>query len=134
MDGKYRTNSHSKFLIKFHFVFAVKYRKKLLVGHINDFVLQTIFDICNENGYRIDQMQSDVDHIHILTDTDPKVSSLDIAHKLKQITTYRLYQKYRFELKQHFWKENTFWSDGYFVCTTGNASAETIRKYIAEQG
>ncbi|MBC7010447.1 transposase, partial [Pseudoalteromonas sp. BZK2] len=26
------------------------------------------------------------------------------------------------------------WSDGYFVCSVGNASAETIRKYIQEQG
>ncbi|WP_199524514.1 transposase, partial [Pseudoalteromonas sp. bablab_jr011] len=24
--------------------------------------------------------------------------------------------------------------DGYFVCSVGNASAETIRKYIQEQG
>jgi len=37
-------------------------------------------------------------------------------------------------LKKHFWKENTLWSDGYFVCSTGNASTETIQKYIAEQG
>jgi putative transposase len=37
-------------------------------------------------------------------------------------------------LKNHFWKENTFWSDGYFVGATGDASTEIIRKYIAEQG
>ncbi|WP_193039115.1 transposase, partial [Pseudoalteromonas nigrifaciens] len=28
----------------------------------------------------------------------------------------------------------TFWSDGYFVCSVGNASADTIRKYIQNQG
>jgi len=37
-------------------------------------------------------------------------------------------------LKKQFWKENTFWSDGYFVCSTGNANMETIKKYIEEQG
>ncbi|MBE0421569.1 MULTISPECIES: transposase, partial [Pseudoalteromonas] len=26
------------------------------------------------------------------------------------------------------------WSDGYFVCSVGNAAADTIRKYIQEQG
>jgi len=31
-------------------------------------------------------------------------------------------------------KENTFWSDGYFVCSTGDANMETIKKYIEEQG
>lgn len=30
-------------------------------------------------------------------------------------------------------KERTFWSDGYFVCYIGEASAETIQKYIMSQ-
>jgi REP element-mobilizing transposase RayT len=33
-----------------------------------------------------------------------------------------------------FWKQKVFWSSGYFVCSTGDASTETIAKYIAEQG
>jgi REP element-mobilizing transposase RayT len=37
-------------------------------------------------------------------------------------------------LGKHFWKERTFWTDGYFVSTTGQASEETIRKYIENQG
>ncbi|GAC1354668.1 MAG: hypothetical protein NVSMB38_33610 [Ktedonobacteraceae bacterium] len=36
--------------------------------------------------------------------------------------------------KRYFWKERTFWSDGYFYCTIGNASQETIRHYIESQG
>ena len=79
-------------------------------------------------------MQSDIDHLHILVDIDPKTSALEVAHQIKQISTFRIYKKYRTELKKEFWKENTFWSDGYFVCSTGNASTETIRKYIEEQG
>ena len=37
-------------------------------------------------------------------------------------------------LQRHFWKEKTFWTDGYFVCSVGEASPETIRKYIQNQG
>ena len=37
-------------------------------------------------------------------------------------------------LKQHFWKENTFWTDGYFVSSVGEASPETIQNYIKNQG
>jgi len=33
---EYHRNSHSKYLIQYHFVFAVKYRKKLLTGEIKD--------------------------------------------------------------------------------------------------
>ena len=37
-------------------------------------------------------------------------------------------------LKKEFWKEHTFWSDGYFVCSIGEANPDTIRKYIENQG
>ncbi|ELH7179123.1 transposase, partial [Campylobacter coli] len=28
----------------------------------------------------------------------------------------------------------TFWSDGYFACSVGEATPETIKKYIENQG
>jgi hypothetical protein len=31
--------------------------------------------------------------------------------------------------KTNFWKQNSFWFDGYFVCSTGEASIDTIKKY-----
>ena len=41
----------------------------------------------------------------------------------------------KYLLKIHLiWREKTFWSDGYFVCSTGNANMETIKKYIETQG
>ena len=134
MEIKYHTNSHSKYLIKYHFVIAVKYRKKLLIGNIKDNIIQIIIDVCAANEYIIDEIQSDIDHLHILIDAKPKYSPLQIIHKIKQISTFRIYQKYGAFLKTHFWKENTFWSNGYFVCSTGNASSETIKNYIANQG
>lgn len=38
------------------------------------------------------------------------------------------------ELAKFFWKEKTFWSDGYLSCSIGNVSKETIEKYIQNQG
>jgi putative transposase len=134
MENNYHSKNHSKFLIKLHFVFCVKYRKGLLVGSLKDDMLQIIYDIAKEKGYTIDEMQSDINHIHILVDIEPKVSALEVPHQIKQISTFRIYKTHKPFLKKHFWKENTFWSDGYFVCSVGNASIETIRKYIAEQG
>ncbi|MBQ1304029.1 MAG: transposase [Erysipelotrichaceae bacterium] len=37
-------------------------------------------------------------------------------------------------MKKHFWKEHTFWSDGYFVCFIGETNPDTVRKYIENQG
>lgn len=134
MKAKYHHSSHSKYLIKLHIVFAVKYRKKLLVDSLDEDMKQLLFEISQEKGFTIDTMQSDIDHIHILVDIPPTLSAFQIVHQLKQLSTFRIWKKYAMELKKHFWKERTFWSDGYFVCSTGDASTETIRKYIEEQG
>jgi len=134
MELIYHTNSHSKYLIKLHFVIATKYRKSILKGFLKDDIKQIVFDVCNDNKWIIDQMESDNDHLHILLDILPKFSAMEVISKIKQITTYRIYQKHKEFLKKHYWKENTLWSDGYFVCSTGDANTETIKRYIAEQG
>jgi putative transposase len=130
----YRTKNHSKYLIKLHFVFVVKYRKKLLVGNLKEDMSNVIIEICEEKSYRVIAIESDVNHLHILVDIDPKVSAFEIAHQLKQISTNRIYKKYKSFLRSHFWKKNIFWSSGYFVCSIGDASTETIKKYIENQG
>lgn len=134
MKTKYSHTSHCKYSLKLHFVFATKYRKKLLKDEIDIDIKQIMIEISQQNGFVIDVMESDIDHIHMLVDSNPSFSPFVIAHQLKQISTYRIYKKHKVELKKHFWKENTFWSDGYFVCSTGDSSTETIRKYIETQG
>ena len=45
--------------------------------------------------------------------------------------TWKRYPNY---LRKHFWKEHTFWTDGYFACSVGNVSEEMLKKYIENQG
>lgn len=134
MKTEYHHTDHCKYSLNLHFVFAVKYRKGLLKENIDADMKQILFEVAQLKGFVIKTMQSDIDHIHILVDSLPILSPFEIAHQLKQISTFRIWKKYPLELKKHFWKERTFWSDGYFVCSTGDASTETIQKYIESQG
>ncbi len=93
MKKEYNHSSHSKYLIKLHFVFAVKYRKRLLVEKLNNDMLQIMFEISKQKGFIIDTMQSDVDHLHILVDIAPRFSAFNIAHQLKQISTFRSFYR-----------------------------------------
>ena len=45
-----------------------------------------------------------------------------------------VWKKYGDLLRHNFYKEHTFWTDGYFVSSIGNVSQETIKKYIENQG
>lgn len=94
------------------------------------------YNIAEEKDFIILEMKIDKDHIHILVKYEPSISVLQIVRWLKQISTYRIWRNdYNREiLKYKFWKEKTFWSDGYFACSIGMVSEEIIRKYIQNQG
>jgi putative transposase len=131
----YRTQNHNKSLMMSHIILVCKYRKQLLV-RFGEQVKQLMPSIADEKGFEIMEIEADKDHIHLLARYSPKYSALQLVRLLKQISTFRLWRtngNYQF-LKRHFWKEQTFWSDGYFTCSIGNTSKNTILKYIQNQG
>ncbi|MBW7650536.1 IS200/IS605 family transposase [Anoxybacillus sp. ST4] len=130
---EYISENHSKHLLICHLIFVCKYRKKLLLK-VGDDIKTEIESIANHYGWQIIEQEIDQDHIHILIRYSTKWSILEIVRLLKQLTTYRMWQQHNKYLSQHFWKERTFWSDGYFSCSIGNVSKEIILKYIQEQG
>lgn len=97
-------------------------------------MLQKLYDISKKYDFEIKNMNSDIDHIHFLISYKPKVSISSIVRVLKQESTIYIWKKYANFLKYHYWKEHTFWSDGYFVASIGDANEQTIQKYIEEQG
>jgi putative transposase len=129
----YESKNYAKVLILYHLIFACKSRKKLLITYGNE-TKQIFEDIASGSQFPIEQMEVDQDHIHCIVRSEPRISPLAIVRKLKQESTLRLWKTYSTNLQRHFWKERTFWSDGYFCCTIGNASRETIRRYIESQG
>ncbi|MCP4367354.1 MAG: IS200/IS605 family transposase [Deltaproteobacteria bacterium] len=130
---EYQTNSHCKYLIALHLILVVKYRKQLLLGDIGEFVKQSVLNSSESSDFSVEEIEIDKDHIHILMKISPRYSIGQHVRRIKQQTNKLIWGQHP-KLKKKFWAENTFWSDGYFVCSVGNASADTIRKYIQEQG
>ncbi len=93
-----------------------------------------MFEISQVSNFSIDVMEVDKNHIHLLLDVEPKISVSSIVNRLKSISTNRLWKTHKTFLRTHFWKEKTFWSDGYFACTTGDANTKTLKQYILTQG
>jgi putative transposase len=136
---KYHHASHSKFVLKYHFIFVCKYRHKLFMNNesLAEEIKQLFYGIAAKAKFTIDVMEIDPstpDHIHVLVDAPPTISPKQIASRLKSQSTFHIWKTNEEYLSSFYWKERTFWSDGYFVCTTGDASTETIKKYIERQG
>ena len=132
-NKNYNSKNHSKYLLTYHFIFVCKYRKKLLIRY-GEIVKQIMFDISKRYDFTIKEMEVDKDHIHLMVESEPKVSPLMIVRVLKQQCTTEMWRIYKKELLKHYWAENTFFTDGYFVSTIGEVSSKTLRKYIENQG
>ncbi|MDO4940635.1 MAG: IS200/IS605 family transposase [Erysipelotrichaceae bacterium] len=133
--NNYTSVNRRKYYLKVHLVFVCKYRKQLLANEDIDLKLKCIFkDIESNCDFIIDIMETDKDHIHLLVSYPPKISISSIVRKLKQESTITLWKYFPTYLSKCFWNEHTFWSDGYFVCSIGEANPDTIRKYIENQG
>ena len=97
----------------------VNIEKQLLVNNDIDLMVKQIFNsIESKSDFIIDIMETDNDHIHLLVSYPPKVSISSIVRKLKQESTIIILWKYNpVYLSKHFFKEHTFFSDGYFACS-----------------
>ena len=134
MEKEYISKNHSKFLLKYHIIFVCKYRRKLLFGNLASCLKNVLINIANTSDFRIEVIETDKDHVHLLVSAAPKVSPLQVVRRLKQESTARLWKLYPNELRRSFYREHTLWTDGYFVSSIGNVSQETVRKYIENQG
>ena len=134
MSNKYNHKNRRKCSLKAHIVLVTKYRKPLLQDCIANSVKQKTLSIANRKGCKIIAMETDRDHIHLLLEYDTTDRVCDIVKSIKQQTTHFLWQKHNSILSKFYWKNKTFWSDGYFVCSIGEVSLSTIRKYIDNQG
>ena len=132
-NKNYKSRNHSKFILTYHIIFVCKYRKKLLIRYGED-IKQTMYNISKRYDFTIKEMEVDKDHIHMMVESIPKISPLQIVRVLKQQSTIQMWRKYSKKLKKHYWSENTFWTDGYFACSVGNVSEEMLKRYIENQG
>ena len=78
------------------------------------------------------EVNTDVDHVHILLSIPPKFSVSDVVRMIKAKTGASMRRRFPF-LDKVYWGTEGIWSIGYFVSTAG-INEEVIRKYIRMQG
>lgn len=122
--------NHKKYLLLYHIVLVTKYRHKIL--DILD-IKSILKEVEKTSGFTIVELENESDHLHLLIKANPKDSISDIIRIIKLKSTFYCWNKYSEILRKYYWRKNILWSSSYFVCTIGNASLETIKRYIQEQ-
>ena len=114
-------------------VTAVKYRKALLNNEVEKCVKETLKGISERYEIVIDEVGFDQNHIHIFCGASPKLSPLRVISIIKLITAKKIFEKFPKLKKEQLWG-GEFWSDGKYIGTVGEATAEkVIRSYIRNQ-
>ena len=126
----YRTTAHTRFDIKFHFVWITKYRKKLLVGEVGLRLRKYVRDICSELKVEIFKGQVSRDHVYLFVSC-PHVSPSYLMQRVKGKTSRKLLQQFS-HLNKACWGRH-LWARGFFVASSGNVTDEAIMEYIRTQ-
>ena len=127
----YRKSSHSRFDIKYHFVWVTKYRKRVLTGEVATRLRDLIREICRTEEIDILQGAVSVDHVHVLMSCPPHLAPSKIMQLIKGKSSRKLMSEFR-HLQKMYWGRH-FWSRGYFVVSCGNVTNEIIKEYIQNQ-
>ena len=129
---EFDNNNHSVFLLHYHLVLVVKYRRNVLNDAISQ-RLREIFEFIAPNyNVSVQQWNHDVDHIHVLFKAHPNTELSKFINAYKSASS-RLIKKEYPELRKALWKE-MFWSRSFCLLTTGGVTIDIIRNYIETQG
>ena len=132
--GIYTRRAHSVFRLTYHAVFVVKYRRKDISPGIMGFMEQHTKYLIEERFRGVlKEFNGEPDHIHVLFELPPSAAPSMAICSLKTQLSREVRKRYAEQIREKLWKDS-FWSDSYFLATTGGADIETLERYIRKQG
>ena len=125
-------SAHSVYSLHYHLVVVVKYRRKALYDEvIRERLKQIIWDLTDELGIEILAQEPAEDHAHILFIASPTTNLSNVVNVIKGVTARRLRQEFP-RTKEFLWGDS-FWSNSYFIATTGQVSLDVLMQYVESQ-
>ena len=132
MKYKLDKSSHAVFSLQYHLVLVVKYRRKALCNEtIRERLKNVIWNLARQLYIEIIAQEPAEDHVHVLFKAKPSTDLVKVVNTLKGVTA-RLMRKEFPQLKNLLWGDS-FWSDSYFIASTGQVSLDVLKKYVEEQ-
>ena len=72
--------------IQYHIVWCVKYRRRVLDDTIENKLIEILNKIAKDNNFKIVEINSDLDHIHLLIECTPQHYIPDMIKALKGVS------------------------------------------------
>ena len=125
-------NAHSVFLMYYHLILVVKYRRQVFDDPVSERAKEIFCYIAPQYGIILEEWNHDLDHVHIMFRAQPKTALSKFINAYKSASS-RLLKKEFPKIREKLWKE-AFWSQSFCLLSAGGAPIEIIRSYIETQG
>jgi putative transposase len=113
------------FQANYHLIWAVKYRRKVLVGSVEVRLVEVLKMIAENHGYRLLAARvHDGGHVHVFVSAPPGVCIPEIVRVLKCVSAQLLVGEFP-QIKLRLWGGHS-WSDSFAVRTAGVVTSEKI--------
>jgi len=89
--SRFKKLSHAVWHCTYHIVWTPKYRYRILKGEIKNEVEYCIRMFSSQNGCTIEELNVQLDHVHLLIMVPPKVSISNLLGILKGRTAIRVF-------------------------------------------
>ena len=129
----YIHSAHSVYMLTYHIVLVVKYRRKVITDVIGDEMKVCAAQLLNAQGCRLISAETDRDHMHLLVSMTPQTAPGAVITILKSRLSYMVRHRHSAYIRRYLWGNSPFWSNSYFVATTGTTSLERVKEYIESQ-
>ena len=129
---EYDKNQHSVYLLYYHLILVVKYRRKVFDDRISDRAREIFLYIALKYDITMEEWNHDEDHVHVMFRAKPATEISRFINAYKSASSRLLKKEYP-EIRRKLWKEY-FWSKSFCLITAGGAPVEVIREYIESQG
>lgn len=130
---KFVQSQHSVYKLRYHVVLVCKYRRRVLKPGVVEYIKKLMPKLLRSiPGCEIEQIGFDQDYVHFVMTIPPRYAIADVMASLKSQSASQIRAKFTW-LSRVYFKENVFWSRGYFVSSVG-LDEEKIKHYVEFQG
>ena len=104
-------NAHSVYLMYYHLIMVVKYRRKVINDPISERAKEIWEYIAPRYGIVLEEWNHDIDHVHVMFRAQPKTELSKFINAYKSANSRLLKKEYP-EIREKLWKE-AFWSQSF---------------------
>lgn len=131
-DLIYKKSKRSCYLLQYHVVLVTKYKHPVIKGDIEERLHEIIAFLLNNFNCELIEVNSDINHVHILFEAAPQTNLSVLINNIKTVTSRRIRKEFSSTINQ-FYNEPSLWSDTYFIGTVSELTKTAVQQYIQIQ-